>query len=171
LQAHRQGNIDQLCGIYAVLNSTRLVTHPGRCKPHLLKKCISALSRKKGSTDFIGDGTDITDIAFLLKEIICKEHPKIKRRKPWHKRSSVDLDEYWSGCTDYLKSPNRAIIILFHTDYMGHWTVVKAATDKKFSLFDSIGTRDLKRDICTTSELTESRTKQLFPTMTYFLET
>ena len=167
MSPHRQGSIDQLCGIYAVLNSTRLVLAPKRVPSNLLSRCISALIDKKGTADFINTGTDITDIAHLLK-MICKEYP-IERSKPFHTKAGVSLDTYWKEAGKFLGEPNRAVIILFQTIYMGHWSVVRKADENKLYLFDSNGTKDLVRENCIMEQPTAAKHRQLFPTQTYYL--
>jgi len=167
LQPYLQGNIDQLCGIYSLINATRLVI-PSKIKPHLLSRCVSVLSQKKRSGDFITNGLFSTDIHFLLKEIFCKEYP-IRFTKPFSK--AVDVDNYWSKLKQFLnESSNRAVVILFYTESAGHWTVVNAITETQLILFDSKKTRNLTREICTTTELSESKTRLLMPTMTYFIK-
>ena len=169
MSPHRQGSIDQLCGIYAVLNSARLVLAPQRIPSRLLGRCVGALIKKKGTADFINKGTDITDIAHLLKSVICLEYP-IERFKPFHTRSDVPLDTYWNEVGKFLGEPNRALIVLFHTIYMGHWSVVRKADENKMYLFDSNGTKDLVRENCILEEPTVAKHQQLFPTQTYFLK-
>ena len=169
LDACRQGSIDELCGIYAVLNGIRLVLPPKRFHSSLLSLCATALLEKRGSVYFINDGTDITDIAYLLKNVICLKFA-IERSKPFHTKPQTSLDTYWNGIVDFLKEKNRAVILLFHTIYMGHWTVVKEADESRLYLFDSKGIRDLKREDCLMDLPTEARHRQLFPTRTYFLK-
>ena len=168
MSPHRQGSIDQLCGIYAVLNSTRLVLAPQRVPSNLLSRCINALIDKKDTADFINTGTDITDIAHLLKAVICKEY-LIERSKPFHKKPGVPLDTYWKEAGKFLEERNRAVIVLFQTIYMGHWSVVRKVDEDKLYLFDSNGTRNLKREDCIMEEPTEAKHRQLFPAQTYFL--
>ncbi len=168
MDAYRQGSIDKLCGIYAVLNGTRLVLPPKRVPSSLLSQCVTALIEKKGSVDFINDGTDITDIAYLLK-MICKDYP-IERSKPFHNNPHVSINDYLSRITDFLKKKDRSVILLFHTIYMRHWTVVKDADEHELYLFDSKGTRSLQRKDCVMDKPTEARHRQLFPTCTYFLK-
>ena len=38
LQPYLQGNIDNLCGLYALINATRLVIYPSKIQPELLSK-------------------------------------------------------------------------------------------------------------------------------------
>jgi len=145
-----------------------LVIYPSKIKPHLLSQSVSVLSQKKRSGDFITNGLFSTDIHFLLKEIFCKEYP-IRFTKPFSK--AVDLDIYCSKLKQFLnESSNRAVVILFYTESAAHWTVVNAITETQLILFDSKKTRNLTREICTTTELSESKTRLLMPTMTYFIK-
>ena len=54
LQPYLQGNIDNLCGIYSLINATRLVIYPSKIKPEQLSRCVSVLSQKKQASNFIG---------------------------------------------------------------------------------------------------------------------
>ena len=168
LQPYLQGNIDNLCGLYALINATRLVIYPSKIQPELLSRCVAVLTQKKKAGDFIGKGTYSTDITYLLKEIFIKEYP-IRFTKPFNK--AVDLDTYWSKLNKFLhESSNRAVVMLFYTETAGHWTVIRATTDNELILFDSKRTRNLKKEICTTTELSESKTRLLMPTMSFFIQ-
>ena len=98
---------------------------------------------------------------------IIKEYP-IKTSKPF--RHKVPLEIYWDKLTEFLDESNRAVVVLFYTETAGHWTVIREITDNELILFDSKKTRNLKKEICTTSELSESKTRLLMPTMTYFIK-
>lgn len=168
LEAYQQGSVDNLCGLYALINAARLVIHPSKIKPELLSRCVSVLTQKKKAGDFIGKGTYSSYINYLLKEIFIKEYP-IRFTKPFKK--SVDLDVYWSKLKKFLhESSNRAVVMLFYTEHNGHWTVAKDITDNELILFDSKRTKNLTKEICTTTELSHSKTRLLMPTMTYFIK-
>lgn len=167
LQPYLQGNIDNLCGLYALINATRLVIYPSKVKPELLSRCVSVLTQKKKAGDFIGKGTYSTDINYLLKAVFIDEYP-IRFTKPFIK--AVDLDVYWSKLKKFLEEENRAVIILFSTEHNGHWTVVRDITDNELILFDSKRTKNLTKDLCTTTELSKIKTRLLVCTMTYCIK-
>jgi len=168
LQPYLQGNIDNLCGLYALINATRLVIYPSKIQPELLSRCVSVLTQKKKAGDFIGKGTYSTDINYLLKEVFIKEYP-IRFTKPFKK--TVDLDVYWSKLNKFLhESSNRAVVVLFYTETSGHWTVIREITDNELILFDSKKTRNLKKEICTTIELSHNKTHLIMPTMAYLIK-
>jgi hypothetical protein len=95
-----------------------------------------------------------------------KEYP-IKTSKPF--RHKVPLEIYWDKLTEFLDESNRAVVVLFYTETAGHWTVIREITDNELILFDSQKKKNLTREICTTTELSESKTRLLMPTMTYFI--
>jgi len=166
LQPYQQG-IDQLCGIYSLINATRLVIRPMRIKAELLSRCFTTLVQKKRSHDFITNGTYVTYVSYMLKEIFIKEYP-IKTSKPF--RQKVPLEIYWDKLTEFLEKENRAVVMLFYTASAGHWTVIREITETQLILFDSKKTRNLKKEICTTTELSESKTRIIIPTMSFLIQ-
>jgi ferredoxin-fold anticodon binding domain-containing protein len=60
--------------------------------------------------------------------------------------------------------------MLFYTASAGHWTVIREVTDNELILFDSKKTRNLKKEICTTTELSESKTRLIIPTMSFLIQ-
>lgn len=168
LKPYLQGDVNNLCGLYSAINSVRLVIYPSKIKPELLSRCIAVLSQKKKAGDFIGKGTYSSDIAYLLKELLVREYA-IRFTKPFKK--AVDLETYWSKLKRFLhQHSNRAVIMLYYTEHAGHWTVIREITDNELILFDSKRTKDLPKDICTTTELSHSKTRLLMPTMTFLIK-
>ena len=132
-----------------------------------MSRSIALLSQKKRSGEFITNGLFSADIAFLLKEIFIREY-HIKTSKPF--RQKVPLEIYWDKLTEFLEEKNRAVVMLFYTASAGHWTVVNAITENELILFDSKKTRNLKKEICTTTELSDSKTRLIMPTMSFFIQ-
>ena len=163
-QPHQQGVLDGLCSIYSIINSLRLVVgniSVNQCK-YLLIESIKAIEEKKASSDFIVDGIGINDLAYIMRCVIEKEYPMVKRSKPFHKNSDATIDDFWERTEDFLLVPKRAAIVGLATAEIGHWSVIRSISAKRLYLFDSSGLHFLNKSNCTT--------EKLVPTLTYYLE-
>ncbi len=128
-----------------------------QCK-YLLIESIKAIEEKKVSSDFIVDGIGINDLAYIMRCVIEKEYPMVKRSKPFHKNSDATIDDFWERTEDFLLVPNRAAIV----SLPNHWSVIRSISAKRLYLFDSSGLHFLNKSNCTT--------EKLVPTLTYYLE-
>jgi len=171
MEPYQQGSLDGLCGIYSVINAVRLVV--GRLKEeecfNILHQSLMLIEQKRKLSAIVVEGVSILEIAQVFRKVIDKEY-KIKRTKPFHTSPNTPLSAYWNKVMTFLNSgSNRAVLLGIEDHDWDHWTVLKAATEKRFIQFDSCGAKQIIRKKCTTKKLTKARTNLIKPTMTYFL--
>lgn len=168
MKPHFQGQLDGFCGIYSSINATRLIQNIGPDESAaLFNRILSTIERRKNLSSILKHGLTNRDIACSFKEVIEKEYP-VKRSKPFHKATGLAV--YWREINDFLKGDQkRAVVLAIEGWNWAHWTVIKKATNKSFSLFDSGHLKRVNRNRSTTKKISRARPILLYPTMTYFL--
>ncbi|MDA3971808.1 MAG: hypothetical protein PF442_10705 [Desulfobulbaceae bacterium] len=166
----RQGQLDGLCGIYAVINALKLIVRISHNEgSDLLYEAVLTLEKKKPASVYITTGISVVDLSIILRDIICPQYDLI-RTKPFHRRAKVSIDEYWDTLTGFLNSDEpRSVIIVIETSKWGHWTVVKEITSKQMILNDSDGRKVVNRRHCSTTELNSETPVLIYPSQTFFL--
>lgn len=149
-----QGQLDALCGVYAVLNSLKALGFKDRfyCWQATLESILVQLNEDKQSPLFMTHGIKTSDISRILKNILCAKYD-IQYSKPFHRRANVSINELWETLSIYLSSGDQrtAIIFIRGLNY-GHWTVVSSLSAKRLTFLDS-GLMDwLNRSRCTTTK-------------------
>ncbi|MDR4517949.1 MAG: hypothetical protein MRK00_11255 [Nitrosomonas sp.] len=178
----KQGSIDQLCGLYSVLNATELLI--GKYAPYdrrlrvssqkkaLFGELVAYLARNDlleealtvGIEDLYNRG-GLIDIA--IKSVKQYQGLKMKKQRAFTK-SPKTLAEYWTTLAEHLRHDGSTVIICFSCRYFGHWTCVKAITPKELILVDSARMKRLYRNQCTIGP-EEKNTYTLWPSLTYLL--
>jgi len=164
--------LDNLCGIYSLINATRIVVGNSldlnACEK-LLVKCLSAIEHKQCPLNILSQGTGIYNIGYAIDNVIRKKY-SVKKSKPFHRDGNVSLNEYWTCIRTFLNnSKNRAVILGIESLSYSHWTVVCKATPKQLILFDSDKMKTISRGRCSVKKFTKSRPICMFPAATYFL--
>ena len=153
----RQGDLDGLCGVYAIINAVRCV-HPRLSKPmadRLFRELLRALAAdgqtKPGSMVYRGItsamlarliGTARRHLA--AKHGLAFEAARLPRRpQPGRSWTMADLT---SRLGDHLADGGVAVLSLRGS--MAHWTVIVAVTPKLFRMRDSDGLHTIRRDQC-----------------------
>jgi hypothetical protein len=155
IEPYRQGELDSLCGIYAVINAIY-----GLC-PEMDGDLAETLFRKliKSLGDHIErpigplyDGLPQSAVESLIRvgaqEIRRELEIKLKASayKPLRKPS---LGQLWDDLRSHVH--RRQVAILGLSGVEEHWTVAYAVSDKLIRLFDSNEYQVLRRSRCTTS--------------------
>jgi len=141
-----QGDLDGLCGVYAVVNATRLAAHPHRrlraadCH-ELFAALLAELAGEGRLRGFVAAGLGTRVMARLLRRAerwLRKRHGlALEVRRPFAKRDQPEPEECLRVLTEHLARPGTAAIV--GSDE--HWTVVRAVTPKRLLLADSDGRR------------------------------
>lgn len=156
---YRQGDLDGLCGIYAVINAVRLL-HPALdtdAAYALFHKLARTLDRTLDDpmrcvSDGIGRA-ELEDLLITAREQLARHHRigiKVEALVLWRKRPT--LDDLWEALRDKLDGPQVAILEL--SGVKEHWTVGYAASETTLRLFDSGERRLLARSRCTLQRTT-----------------
>jgi hypothetical protein len=172
MKPFRQGDLDGLCGVYAVLNALKAL---GYRENHegwqvILSEIITYLHESKESTFFFTDGINTPDMSRILKHIACLNRD-IVYSKPFHSKADITLSELWDTLSLYLNSKiHRTAILCVQGHHCGHWTVVSSLSKKRITFFDSSDMEWVNRSRCTTTDLTTNHSILLYPATLFLLE-
>jgi hypothetical protein len=141
-----QGDLDGLCGVYAVINAVRLAAYPHRRLPTaecrgLFAALLAELAEEGRLRGFVTHGLGPRVLARLLRgsgRWLRKQHGlTLEVHRPFAKRDEPGPEECWRVLTEHLERPGTAAIV--GSDE--HWTVIRAVTPKRLLLADSDGRR------------------------------
>lgn len=167
----KQGQLDGLCGIYAVINALRLLVRISRDECYeLIYESVLVIEKKKPVSDFIIDGISVFDVSVIIRDIVCPQYD-VTRTKPFHRRAQVSVDEYWDTLGQFMGSgEQRSVIMAIETHHWGHWTVVRRVTEKQLILYDSGQCKVVNRRHCSTSMLSSETPVLIYVSQTFFLK-
>lgn len=164
-----QGDLDGLCGVYAAVNAVNYLCGPLERSEaqHLFKAILQHLETKKPLAKRCSDGLTLTEMAGIIRTVLCKSHPII-RYKPFHHKPCTDKAHYLQRLQDFLQQPH-SIVLIGLSGHHNHWTLVHHMTGKSLMLYDSGSIKHLAFRHC--SMLTDRPLKRhwLQPTQTFFL--
>jgi hypothetical protein len=146
----RQGGLDGLCGIYAIVNALRLVVGND---PRISRKeygtlfellVVRAQALRPDSNPSV-DGIDTPQLNQLINDTVdyCEEEfdIEIKVSRPLLGGPRPMTWQAIDRLRGELDQPATALIIGFGG--LDHWTAIKAITDQTFILHDSSGRKHL----------------------------
>jgi hypothetical protein len=152
LQPYRQGRLDGLCGVYALINALRLLCP--RLDEDACERAFCALIRARARQK-------CSPLAVISGGLSRRE--LLKLIGPWQrfaarefgvtltvnrlKVSDPSLRGIWRGLRRALDGKSIAIVGLDGAER--HWTVVYAATERTLRVADSSGLRMIFRSQCT----------------------
>jgi hypothetical protein len=143
-----QGDLDGLCGVYAVVNATRLAAQPyrrlsaadGEDLFAALLKELAAAGRLRG---FVTGGLGARTLARLLRRAsrwLRKQHGlTLEISRPFRKANTPEPEDCRRVLAEHLARPGTAAIV----GTAEHWTVVRAVTPRRLLLTDSNGRQHL----------------------------
>lgn len=151
----RQGNLDALCGIYAIINA---FVHAARDRPlryfptkRLFMHLIEKAAYRRGDTSFIGDGLNHAELKHLCKKAVRfhRKHgyefelmaPKNHLSDRPYPRNPEDVRGRCAWFAQAASSPARVVILDINTDWISHWSVLTGVTGDRLTLYDSNGMR------------------------------
>ena len=146
-----QGDLDALCGIYAIINAVQI------CRPRLKRGEFFAdlfddlikAAAPRAST-FLLYGTGVADVARLLEA--AKQ--SVKRRltlcmsysRPFRNGPPKSSPEYLHLVGQHVAGDNCACVIaLSHHHFRYHWTAVQAVTKRSLRIVDSCDHQLIRR--------------------------
>ncbi|MFQ6760547.1 MAG: hypothetical protein ACLRFM_04105 [Alphaproteobacteria bacterium] len=146
IKAYHQGQIDYFCGIYAIINATRIATgaiprftYKQSCA--FYQHLIQYLYDNNKFLDVLYHGTSLN----LMDELLAETqkylfdtygiHFHYKKILSYKRMSISQLGNYISA---YTNRPNTSCIVRTHSVEMGdHWTVAIGKKSTILGLFDS----------------------------------
>ena len=167
---YQQGDLDGLCGVYALINAVDYLCGPlsDRKARKLFEQILTFLETKAPLASRCTHGIVINEIAGILKSVVCKQYP-IKRYKPFHRQPGVNKQRYIKTLSKFLQQPN-SIVLLALEGYHGHWTLVYRITDKKLLIYDSGNIHYVLLRSCSMISDDIEKRHWLMPAHTYLLK-
>ena len=148
-KAARQGHLDNLCGVYSIINAVNAVHKFKEAdRERLFRRLVLTLEKEA-----IVDGTCKKHMDTMLREAVVyvqKRHGVSIAIHRLFKRSHVDigLKAYWRTLRRFLGASKRRAIIIGTCGRHDHWTCVKAMSRLSMKLLDSSGSKRLRRRFC-----------------------
>jgi hypothetical protein len=152
-----QGHLDGLCGVYSVVNATRLAAQRGERHLAWLRKAmrsgwedalfchlVRAAARVNRRADFVFCGLQTWELANLVEAasdwLITFFDLQVVTRRPFYRSRSTTVSKRCRTIAEHLDQPATAVIV--GTDYpWNHWTVVARVEPNRLVLMDSGGQR------------------------------
>ena len=157
-QPFQQGNLDGLCGIYALINAIRLATadqlHLSNNEWMGVFGCLLAkVDQHTGATDLMTGGIGTRRLIALTRYAIdhmanhhgielTMSRPLIDLQRPSRRRLVAELRRL-------IGQPGSAVLIGLG-GLLNHWTVVCSVGHRSLGLFDSSGLHPIRIDHCRT---------------------
>src|SRR5215207_10148 len=152
LKPYRQGRLDSLCGVYALINALRLLCP--RLDEDACERAFCALIRARARQAasplaVISGGLSRRELLRLIGswQRLATRELGITLTVSRLKVSESTLRGIWKGLRRALDGKSIAIIGLDGAER--HWTVAHAATERTLRVADSSGLRAIFRSQCT----------------------
>jgi len=179
LKPYKQGNLDNLCGIYAIINALRWgLRHSAPISESdcmaLKLAMIQSLEKRGQLIATIEDGLSIPEFTKLLKtaEIWLQKKKGISQltHKPFHTKRSLPLETFSMKLSEHLSNQKSAAVFVT-TGRLEHWTVPTDINSKIIKLWDSDGLQwfRLQNCSCTTFDEPSLQTLKIIPSGLFLL--
>ncbi len=162
LKPYRQGGLDSLCGLYAIVNAVRWglrdlapLTLPS--SQHLLAALTTALDERRMLNSAMLEGMSMPDLSRSLKiaqEWLAEELGIVAVvRKPFHKNGTAKLAAFMASIDAHLQGSNTAVIVV-STGRSDHWSVITHVDRRVIRVFDSDGSHWFRTNTCICAPMT-----------------
>lgn len=169
----KQGSLDQLCGVYSVLNALRLLA-PRKMNAEILQEVFDLLvdtlpSEQKLSVT-LWQGIDFRAMKALV--LATQEYFMEREDVPgfqcdrWPRPVPTEIEGFWQRIKEHTDHGGVAIIRI--KERLDHWTVVHRVTPKQLHLADSSHLLSLNLSSCSLDP-TKSGTYQIAVAQTLLL--
>ena len=145
---HQQGNLDSLCGCYAVINSITLMA-PRIEAESLFSFVITRIGKRLPA--IMLNGMTTADLRSLVLKP-CRNFCAKQRVSLHYSICSSSLLDYWQNVQAHMAEYGIGSIVLGITGSYDHWTCVRRITDKTMLLADSSDWERLYRRHVNTDE-------------------
>lgn len=174
-RARIQGNLDGLCGVYAVVNSVRNMSPKrlnGEEEKELFRQLIARLGEESRLEDALCNGITVQPLGRLIdcasSFLQTKQGNRLNRNLAF-RGAPEGLQHFWKTISTHLGDNGPGSVILGLGGKHNHWTCIGTMSENAITLIDSDGIRRLQRKHCTVSDVSGSRHHVLWPTQTYLL--
>lgn len=141
----QQGELDYLCGVYAVINSSRAAAgHYRHLSSTDCRELFAALLLELEQTNNLATATAYgmggRQISRLLKAadrwLLDWYGIHLSFKKPFHTRRTVETAAFLGTCRHHLEGLGSSTILRL-SGRSEHWTVLSGMTDRRLLLIDS----------------------------------
>ena len=163
LLPYRQGHLDGLCGIYAIINAIRVVLgDPSRhisteAWQELYAVLMLAVDETVGAATAAGCGIETKPLLHLLSVAarhMADEHEiELTVTRLLKRRERPPLRKVLPRLARISEEPNTAILVSF-LGHLDHWTVLRRVSKTSIAFFDSSG---FKRVVIANCRMTYER--------------
>lgn len=156
LEPFLQGELDGLCGPYAIINGIRLALGSERQIPDavwvdLFGGMLREAAGRHRRGDLCAAGLDTKHLVTALRwsgEIMERQYGvRIKYRRPFLRAGKPKLPAVVYSLRHLQRLQNTSVIVGFGGS-LDHWTVIKQVSPHYIRFFDSSGCRSVRLDRC-----------------------
>lgn len=173
---YRQGALDSLCGVYAIINSSKAVCDTrdirldrDQCKALFVELC-GVLADGGQLADGLTEGTTIR----TFRRMTRTAHAWLRDRHELRLDSAQafgtspgGLDHYWSRVLSHVEEYGPGSVLIRLSGRYEHWSCIRSMSDRGINLMDSDGIKRLSRERCTVGLRSGRRRRHvLLPTQT-----
>jgi len=155
----RQGGLDGLCGVYAVVNAISQLTYNGDFGRERQQELFNVLVRTvyrrqpeaRRSVSFVWNGTGPRDVEAMVEAASRFTRRRLGFVLEWRrglpgKGEAKKIQSFWKELDSHLTAELKAAaIVVYDDDDISHWTCVVDTTGKQLRLRDSAGFKTLKK--------------------------
>ncbi|WP_210249377.1 hypothetical protein [Brucella tritici] len=146
LRPYLQGNLDSLCGIYALINGIRWalrndpVSAKGQHWEELFRKLTDHAIKNRGHLELVSEGLSLYGMIALTH--VARDHMRdyhdieLLFRRPFALGRPTESDQTLHTIEAHLASANTAVLAAVYGT-LNHWCVVKQFDEHRAYLFDS----------------------------------
>lgn len=146
LRPYLQGNLDSLCGIYALINAIRwalrneLPSAKGPPWEELFRKLTNHAVKEMGHLDLPTSGLSLyamIGLTHVARAYVSEElNIELLFRRPFAIKKPTQADQTIESISRHLQQPNSAALAAVYGK-LNHWSVITQVDDKQAQLFDS----------------------------------
>lgn len=167
----QQGNLDSLCGIYAVINAMNLV-YPMRRQDRvqLFKHLITTLRKDKYVEIALLSGTYKRHMSLMLAaaagHMFRQQKAPVTVQPFFRSGKGISMEMYFHKLQEFLEQKNRVVVISL-MGRLNHWSCVREMTKTSLLLEDSYGYRFVRKSTCFIDEYSYQKGHLIIPTQTW----
>lgn len=151
----RQGDLDGLCGIYAIINALRRATRDESPEadawPWLFGELLEQADKLIGATRAVVYGVDTKPLWKLAQHAVARLETEydlpVTVTRPLKAKGKLTLPQVFDAIANALARDGTGVLAGLDGP-LDHWTVVAAVTPLHLTLFDSSGYRRVRQDHC-----------------------
>lgn len=146
LRPYLQGNLDSLCGIYALINGIRWAMHNELASakgPHweeLFRRLTNHAVKEMGHLDLPTSGLSLyamIGLTHIARDYVSDElNIELSLRRPFAIKKPAEADQTIESISRHLQQSNTASLAAVYGK-LNHWSVITAIDDNRAHLFDS----------------------------------